>query len=96
MSHADFCRILAERLGLEEGSVKRVVDGMTSLMLETLSEGDDVKLKGLGTFYPRKYRVLKGDLDIGTVTRDGMRATIQYRPSATFRDRLTQRVFPKK
>ena len=50
MTRTELIDALAERMGIEKREVKRFLDTLTGLVEETIGNGGEVPLKGLGKF----------------------------------------------
>jgi hypothetical protein len=80
MTYIEVCRKVAKQTKVSEDTVRKVLDSMVDVAHEALVEGDEVKLKGLGTFYSKNYLVPKGTLEFGNKTDGGTRRRIRFRP----------------
>lgn len=89
MTHAEFCHSLARRHKIPVETVKQVMDAFPKELLVILKEGDEIKVNGLGTFYPAKYEARKGQLEFGTKGTGGQRTRVRFRPYESTNWKLT-------
>jgi len=50
MTQAEFVKAVAEKTGLTQKDVKRVINAMADVIVDVVKEGDTVKLADIGTF----------------------------------------------
>ena len=89
MTHIEFCQSLARRHKISLEIVKQVLEALPKEMLQILKEGDEIKIKDFGTFYPAKYEARKGPLEFGTKGEGGQRTRVRFRPYESTNWKLT-------
>lgn len=89
MTYVEFCQSLATRHSIPVDQVRKVMDAFSREITLILQEGDEVKIKELGTFYPSEYQARSGNLEFGTTGQGGKRTRIRFRPFDSTNWRLT-------
>lgn len=91
MTHVELCKAVAKRLKgrVSEELVKEVLDTVVDTSMEMMADGDEVKVKGLGTFRPSPYSVWKGKLEFGTTSNGGRRVRLRFKPFESTNVKLT-------
>ncbi|MBF0458728.1 MAG: integration host factor subunit alpha [Nitrospirae bacterium] len=89
MTKADIVKAINENVGLPKNETEDIVEIIISLMKDTLSEGEDIKIPHFGTFHVRKKRLRKGrnpqtgvDLDITP------RTVVTFHPSNSLKQSI--------
>ena len=90
MTYVEICRNVARECKLSEAQVRLVVDCLVKQSMEALTDGDEVKIRGLGTFYSKNYFVPNVKLEFGPRTRSGNRRRIRFRPFDSTNTMLTE------
>jgi len=80
MTHAELCRHVAKKCSIPESQVRTIVETMAVEIVALMTDGDEAKVKGLGTFYSKNYHVPKIDLEFGGKTHPGERRRLRFRP----------------
>lgn len=80
LTRADLAEALHRQIGLSRADSARVVEQVLELMCEALSEGENVKISGFGTFVLRD----KGER-VGRNPKTGIEVPIAPRRVLTFR-----------
>lgn len=91
MTYAEICRHVAKHCKVPEDQVRKIADCLVSTTVDSLVEGDEVKLKGLGTFYSKNYLVPKMELEFGNKSAGGERRRIRFRPFDSTNATITER-----
>ena len=58
--------------------------------MTAMSDGDEIKIKGLGTIYPSPYNVWKGKLEFGNESKGGKRVRVRFKPFESTNVALTK------
>ena len=94
MNRTDVVRMVANRIGVSQVKVTKVLDGLLEVVEDTVGYGEHVNLKGFGKFYlqRRRPRSQPVPLQRGVKTirhvEIGERNTIAFAPSRALRARL--------
>jgi nucleoid DNA-binding protein len=91
MNGTDMVSAIADRTGIPREQVKEVLDTLTALVLEALGQGEEVSLRGLGSFGARwqEPRSLRSVQDQRRLVLDG-RWVPRFRPASALREALLQ------
>jgi len=89
LTHVEVCKEVAKKCKLSEEEVRAVVESFVNITNQALIEGDEVKIKGLGTLYSKAYHVAKRDLEFGQSSEGGERRRIRFRPFESANTRIT-------
>ena len=60
MNKNEFVSAIAEKSGLSKSDAGKAIDGMVSVVSETLASGDEIRLTGFGTFSVAERAAGKG------------------------------------
>ncbi|NOY64878.1 MAG: integration host factor subunit alpha [Nitrospirae bacterium] len=80
MTRADLAQEIFERVGLPKKEAHEIIELILKTIIDTLSEGESVKISGFGTFTVRKKTPR-----IGRNPRTGQEIEITARRVVTFR-----------
>lgn len=80
MTRADLAQEIFERVGLPKKEAHEIIELILKTIIDTLSEGESVKISGFGTFTVRKKTPR-----IGRNPRTGQEIEITARRAVTFR-----------
>ena len=90
MTYLEICKAVSDKIGVPESQARKVMDAVVNVMMDAMADGDDVRIRGLGTFYPVKYKVTSRVLEFGRSTTTGERYRVRYRPAGGTNERLTR------
>ena len=98
MQHRDLCVTISNKLSgkLSYEQVRLVMDNLGDIILDIMADGDDVKIKELGTLWPCPYTVRRGSLEFlgrkgqNLRSEGGNRVRIRFRPLEKANYKLTQ------
>lgn len=89
MTHKEFISTLAERNNTSTTEAQKLVDTLTEVMADTLSEGDNIAIQGFGNFEVKKKqeRVI---VNPSTKQRQLIppRLAVAFKPSAVLKDKF--------
>lgn len=60
MNKSEFIGAMAEELGLSTRDAANIVDTILGTMTESLASGDNIEIRGFGSFQVRKYEPYTG------------------------------------
>jgi len=87
-------QIVRTRAGLSIGDVKRVLNAVHDVVVETVLTGDNVMISGFGQYYPQEIKARELPRNFGA--QNGVKRIVPahrrlaFRPSKTIRGRLTE------
>lgn len=92
MTNAELCKATAKVLQgqASENLIRVVLEALVDTAATAMADGDEVKIKGLGTLYPSQYNVWKGDLEFGHKSKGGKRVRVRFRPFDSTNIKLTE------
>lgn len=87
MTKQELVSALVQRTGVVRGEVDLIITAYLEIVGKTLTEGQDVFLRGFGTFQSHTYRARKGRIIAQNRTIDiPARRTIRFKPAAQLRN----------
>lgn len=89
MNRTELVSIVALTMQAHPNDVEQIVDCVTDLIQAAVASGDSVKLRGFGTFEPRRRapRLVRNPR-INVPLTVGARTMPSFRPARAFRDRV--------
>lgn len=90
MTHNQLLTRLHKRTGIKFETVSKVVAEYIEEIILAASEGDEVKVHKLGTFYPAVFKAREGPLEFGGKGSGDKRRRLRFRPIDTVNARLTK------
>lgn len=90
MTHNQLLTRLHHRTGVKFETLAKIVSDYVEEITTVVSEGDEVKVHKLGTFYPNVYKAREGQLEFGGVGSGEKRRRMRFRPIDTVNARLTK------
>ncbi len=89
VTRADLCEAVHTQIGLPKTECAKLVDTILAKICHALSDGEDVKLSGFGTFVLRDKRQRTGrNPKSGDAVSIAPRRVMTFRASATMRTRI--------
>ncbi len=97
LNKADLVDQLCNDYSIERARAREVVEQFFSIVLEQLTEGNVVKLPGLGNFSVRDKKPRPGrNLQTGEVVMIEARRVVKFQPSGTLVERITSNLVGEK
>lgn len=89
MTKDDLIRNVAQKTGVELNSTKEVIEASMETIMEFLSNGESLFLRGFGTFFPKKRKAkIARDIKKNTTIEIPARVVPQFKPSPNFKNKL--------
>lgn len=91
MNKSDLVNLIAEKFGLSKRASEEIIDAIFSEIIETLTEGKEVKLTGFGTFSVRSRAERKGiNPQDGKPIVIPSGKTLLFKPSKILKDKINK------
>ena len=81
MTKREMARVIAERTGMKPRQVEKVLTEFATIAVDSLTEGEDVRVAGLGCFSPRHRPAVERKNNLtGRKHHWPSRTTVTFRP----------------
>ena len=93
MTKAEVIEQIVEKTGVEKPAVSAIVEGIMSSITGAMIEGDEVFLRGFGTFQLKKRAAKNGrNISKGTNVRIPEHMIPVFKPSKEFKEEVAKKV----